>query len=113
MEELNAEERELLIAATKDGELYRTVLNEGKWIKAGGQAFPATQNDPAITASYFEAQQKLIQRGYVVHETGDLFMLTSSGFKKARELIDKEKEEEKPAKQFRGLKDPGEFRKLK
>jgi hypothetical protein len=91
MKELHAEERELLIAAAEDGELYRMVLNEGKWIKAGGQAFPATQSDPAITATYFTALQKLRQRGYVVYKTGILYELTDSGFKKARELAAEEK----------------------
>ncbi len=91
LKELSAEERKLLIAAAKDGELRCIEPDGGKFIMVGGQAFPATQSDPAITVKYFEALENLRKRDYIAYAGGHVCMLTGSGFKKARELAAEEK----------------------
>ena len=84
---LSDAEKDLLIAAVPDGEFYKIPVNEipGSWIRAGGKDFLDT-HDPAYAARYLEAFGNLCKRGFVVHESGVLFVLTSAGFKKAKEL---------------------------
>ena len=43
----------------------------------------------AFAAKYLEAFKNLCERGYIVHEGGHLFMLSGTGFEKARELAKK------------------------
>ncbi|GAH73820.1 unnamed protein product, partial [marine sediment metagenome] len=66
----------------------------GTWVRAGGKDFLDTEtSDPAFAAKYLEAFEKLKERGCIVHESGYLFMLTGSGFEKARELAAKRRNE--------------------
>ena len=86
---LSEAEKELLIAAAKKGEFQLLSVDQipGTWVRAGGKDFLNTKtSDPAFAAKYLEAFRNLCERGYIVHEGGHLFMLTGSGFKKAREL---------------------------
>ena len=86
---LSDEERELFIAAAQQGTFNILSVNEipGIWVRAGGKDFLNTEaGDPAFAAKYLEAFRNLCERGYIVHERGVLFMLTGTGFEKAREL---------------------------
>ncbi len=86
---LSDEERELLIAAAQQGTFHILSVNEipGAWVRAGGKDFPDTEaGDPAVAAGYLEAFRNLCKRSYIVHEGKCLFMLTGTGFEKAREL---------------------------
>ena len=87
---LSEAERELLIAAAQQGTFRLLSVDQisGTWVTAGDKGFLDTEtNDPAFAAKYLEAFRKLCERGYIVHEGGHLFMLTGSGFKKARDLF--------------------------
>jgi len=87
---LSREEKELLIAAYPQGEILHIPLNEGNFIRVGNKNFPDDKtSDPADFEKYFEALKRLEQRGYVRHETGILYKLTASGFKKAKKLARK------------------------
>ncbi len=86
---LSEAERELLIAAAQQGTFHLLSVDQipGTWVRAGGKDFLDTEtSDPAFAAKYLEAFRNLCERGYIVHEGGHLFMLTGSGFEKAREL---------------------------
>jgi len=90
---LSEAERELLIAAAKQGTFYLIDVDQISvtWVRAGGKDFIDTKTiDPAFAAQYLEEFRNLCERGYIVHVDGILFMLTGSGFKKARELAEKE-----------------------
>jgi hypothetical protein len=84
---LSDQERELLLAAAKKGEFFLTSVDQipGTWIRVDGRDF-VEAGDPAVAARYMEAFRSLCERGYVRHEGGHLFMLTGSGFDKARSL---------------------------
>ncbi len=84
---LSDAERELLIAAASEGTFLFISLDQGTWIRAEGQDFPATEDaDPALTAAYIKAFKHLCERGYIEHDSGMLFRLTVAGFKEARRL---------------------------
>jgi len=86
---LSEEEKELMIAAAPQGQFLYMTVNEipGPWVRVGNRDFCDTEtNDPAYAAKYIEALEGLIKHGYIRHEVGHLFMLTVTGFKKAREL---------------------------
>ena len=92
-------ERELLIAAATQGLFILLCVDEipGTWVRTGGIDFIDTKtSDHAFAAKYLEGFRNLCERGYIVHEGGKLFMLTGSGFKKARELAAKRKDEQSP-----------------
>ena len=84
---LSDAERELLIAAAQQGTFHILSVAEvsGTWVRARGKDF-LDASDPAFAARYLEGFRNLCERGYIVHESGVLFMLNDSGFKKAREL---------------------------
>ena len=86
---LSKEEKDLLLAAAKRGDFCLLSVEEipGSWIRANGRNF-LNENDPAFAAEYLEAFQSLCERGYITHESGE-FMLTGSGFERARKLTDK------------------------
>jgi len=87
---LSREEKELLIAVSPNGEILLIPLNEGNFIRVGNKTFPDDKtNDPADFEKYFEALKRLEQRGYIRHESGHLYKLTDSGFKKAKKLARK------------------------
>ena len=88
---LSAAEKELLIAAAKDGEFQVIHVNEAPdCIRAGKKNFPEDiAGDPAIAAKYNDAFTSLCKRGYIKHDHGILFRLTYAGFEKARQLASK------------------------
>ena len=88
---LSAAEKELLIAAAKDGEFQVMHVNEGPdWIRVGRRNFPEdTASDPVIAAMYEDAFTSLCKRGYVKTDKGILFRLTYAGFEKARQVTSK------------------------
>lgn len=85
--QLSEEGEQLLSAANNnDGDLYLIRTEQkGHWVRVGGQNF-VSPNDPAYAASYLEALQNLVTRGYVTHVERQLYKLTGSGFKHARGL---------------------------
>lgn len=86
---LSEAEKELLVAAAKDGEFHIMQVNEAPdWIKAGGKNFPDNiTGDPAIAEKYHDAFESLCKRDYIRHDDGILFRLTHAGFEKARQLV--------------------------
>lgn len=88
---LSEAEKELLIAAAKDGKFLVIHLNEvPNCIRAGGKDFiDHKAGDPAIAAKFFDAFRNLCKRGYVERDDGILFRLTHTGFEKARQLASK------------------------
>ena len=85
---LSEAEKELLVAAAKDGEFHVIHVNEASdWIRAGGKNFPDDiAGDPAIAEKDHDAFESLCERGYIRHDDGILFRLTYAGFEKARQL---------------------------
>ena len=85
---LSEAEKELLIAAAQLGEFHIMSANEiPDWIRVGRKNFPEDiSGDPAITEKYHEAFESLCKRGYIRHDVGILFRLTSKGFEKARQI---------------------------
>ncbi len=81
------EEKNLLVAASKEGKFHFLSVDQipGVWVRADSKDF-LDDEDSVYAAIHLEAFQSLCSRGYVVHGTGKLFMLTGSGFKKAGEL---------------------------
>ncbi len=92
---LSEAEKELLIAAAKDGEFYIIhVDGPPDWIRVGSKNFPGDiAGDPAIAEKYHDTFEGLCKRGYIRPDVGILFRLTSKGFEKARQLAAKEKRE--------------------
>lgn len=88
---LSEAEKELLIAAAKDGEFRVIHLNEvPNFIRVGRKDFiDHKAGDPAIAAKYFDAFTNLCRRAYIKHDDGILFRLTYTGFEKARQLASK------------------------
>ena len=85
---LTEEEKELLVATYKGkGKFYFCSIDAipGGWIRAGSKEF-LDNKDYAYNAKYLEAFRFLCERGYVEHKSGKLFMLTSSGYKRAMKL---------------------------
>ena len=88
---LSEAEKELLIAAAKDGEFQVMHVNEAPdWIRVGRKNFLDDKaDDPAIAAKYVDAFTNLCKRGYIKHDNGILFRLTYAGFEKACQLARK------------------------
>ena len=84
---LSKEEKDLLTAAASKGQfrVWRVGQVRGEWISADRKHFNK-QEDPAHDARYREAFKSLCERGYVTHLRGETFMLSGSGFDKARKL---------------------------
>ena len=87
---LSETESELLRAAAQQGQFLLMSLNEipGPWVRVGNKDF-LDPNNPAYDAKYVEAFMSLCNRVYVRHVDGCLFLLTDSGFEKARKLARK------------------------
>jgi hypothetical protein len=81
--ELSPEEREILIAAAERGDILLSSSDEGRWITAGTRTFPENL-DPVAETAYIEALESLCGRGLVKYDEGDLYRLTSLGFKIAK-----------------------------
>jgi len=88
---LSEVEKELLIAAAKDGE-FRIMSPDGvpNFIIVGRENFPEDiTGDPAVAEKYHDAFTSLCKRGYIRYDDGNLFRLTYGGFEKARQLARK------------------------
>jgi len=81
------EEKELLIAASEKGEFRFLSADQTSetWVRVGAKDF-CDNKDPSYAAIYLDAFRSLCERGYIAYESGILFKLTGSGFKRAREL---------------------------
>lgn len=79
-------EKELLINAADNGEIY-ILSADGvpNWVRIERKNF-CDVNDHAFTMKYLDAFKNLCERGYIYHDTGILFRLTSAGFEVARKL---------------------------
>ena len=88
---LSEAQKELMIAAAKNGEFYILSVDEvPNWVRIERENFcDSKMQDPAIAVKYLDAFKNLCERGYIYHDGGILFRLTSAGFKKARELAAK------------------------
>ena len=84
---ISDDEKELLSSAAKSGEFH--IISVGQppynWVRAGSSDF-AGDNDTAVAAKYLEAFRSLCERGFIDHKDGTFFILTGSGFDKARSL---------------------------
>lgn len=85
---LSNQERHILHSALKsDHQIYHIDVDQipSGWIRIGNEDF-LFRNDPEKTKSYLEALDKLIEKGFVEHTSGQLYELTLSGCKKARKI---------------------------
>jgi hypothetical protein len=84
---LSQEEKDLLIAASSNGE-FHVITGEripSAVIRAGGLDFPKII-EPAACAKYVGAFRELCRRHYVEHDSGVLFNLTAAGFARAEDI---------------------------
>ena len=80
---LSPEEKRLLQHAAKSqGMIHHLEADKipGGWVRAGGVDF---DTDPRRSALYLVALERLIALGFAEYKSGNLFMLTDSGFRKA------------------------------
>jgi hypothetical protein len=80
---LTREEKKLLEYAYKSQGMIHHIESDripGGWIRAGGSDFNA---DPERAARYREALKRLLVLGHVAHQSGNLYLLTLSGWKHA------------------------------
>jgi len=84
--ELSEEEKELLLAASEnEGKIYLLDSQQTNgWVRVRKDYF--IPDDLMYSALFIEALETLKGRGYVRSDGGQLYVLTGSGFKKAREL---------------------------
>lgn len=83
---LSDEEKEILILALDNKyEICHFKTDNSEFIRVGNKnyLFP---NNPIKTKSYLESLDKLIEKGFVKHQGGDLYELTVAGCKKAEEI---------------------------
>ena len=84
---LSEAQKELLITAAKKCEFYILSVDEvPNWVRIERKDF-CDVNDPAIAIKYLDAFKNLCERGYIYHDSGILFRLTSIGFEKACKLV--------------------------
>ena len=84
--QFSEEEIELLIAAAERGEFFiHSAEQTGKWVRAGASDF-INYDDPEVAARYLDAFESLWASGLIRHDEGNLYVLSGSGFKVAREL---------------------------
>lgn len=83
---LSEEEKELLLTANEnEGRIFLLDSQQTNgWVRVRKDYFEP--EDSMYAALYIEALDKLTGRGYVKHHGEQLYVLTGSGFKKAREL---------------------------
>ena len=81
---LSKEEKEILKEAT--GEIYKLSADQtGAFVRAGNRNFYFEDNIEK-TIIYNEGLDRLIRKGLVVHEFGQLFKLTSKGYRVSKKL---------------------------
>ena len=79
------EELNLLLNAADDGEVFVTKsFGVGTVIHVGG--FEYGSRDPATAAQYLEAIEKMRRNRLVICTSKDVYQLTGTGFKIAREI---------------------------
>lgn len=87
-EQFTPEEIDLLVNVADSGEIILLSAEQlGKWVRAGTDDF-VDEADPAYAMKYIEALESLIRRKLARYDEGNLFTLTSEGFKVARILRD-------------------------
>jgi hypothetical protein len=80
---LSPEEKRLLQhAAMSQGMIHHMEVSQipGGWVRAGGVDF---DTDPRRSALYRAALERLIALGFAEYKSGNLFMSTDAGYKKA------------------------------
>jgi len=83
---LNEDEKEILKAASKSGQIHLPSYSQvGVFLLIGERQF-FDANDPAVQANYLEAFSNLCRKGFIEYHGGILFKLNGTGFKKARSL---------------------------
>ena len=86
---LTGEEKELLIVASNNEDIYKLSADQlNLFIRIGKKNFP-NDNNPDRSTLYSEAFHSLCNRGYIYSITGNLYKLTADGLKKAKELKEK------------------------
>jgi hypothetical protein len=87
--DLSGEEVDILVAVAQSGEIILLSSEQtGKWVRANGNDY-YEDGDPAYARSYVDALKSLCRRRLAEHDEGNLFMLTTAGFKLARLLKEK------------------------
>jgi hypothetical protein len=83
---LNDREKEILIAASKDGIIHAGMNDfDGKFVATNTKEFTSA-DDPAITAHFLDAFTNLCDKGLVIHQHHEVFRLTGQGFDLGRKL---------------------------
>ena len=83
---LSGEEIDLLIAAADSGKIVIIAADQvGKWVGAGENDY-LDSLDPAYARAYVDALQSLCAKRLAEHDMGNLYTLTTGGFKVARNL---------------------------
>jgi len=86
---LSEEEKELLVAASQnEGEIFMINTQQVDFIRIRRNYIK--DEEPSSAAPYREALEDLVERGYVKHDRGVLYKLTSAGRRQARSLGSKE-----------------------
>jgi len=88
---LGSEEVEVLRLANLSGGHIFVIRSDqlGTWVRSGPQDF-VSQDDPAFAVTYLEALESLCRRGLARYDEGSLYMLTSTGFRVARTMLEDE-----------------------
>lgn len=86
---LSEEEKELLVAASQnEGEIFMINTQQVDFIRIRRNYIK--DEEPSSAAPYREALEDLVERGYVRHDRGVIYKLTSAGRRQARSLGSKE-----------------------
>ncbi len=81
---LSKEEKDILKEAT--GDIYKLSANQtGAFVRAGNSDF-YFEGNIGKTTIYNEGLNRLIEKGLVVYESGQLFKLTSKGYQVSKKL---------------------------
>jgi hypothetical protein len=89
LEAMSEDMKAILEAAAEKGEVLILSSDQtGKWIAAGAKDF-LFQDNPALTARYYDAFLGLIRRGVLRHDEGNVYVFSSLGFNLARKLRDR------------------------
>lgn len=84
-EDLSKEEMAILIAAVKTGDISVMETHLGNWVRAGVEDF-TDNHDALVAALHLEALDSMMSRGLARHEKRQLYKLTGTGLRLARQL---------------------------
>jgi hypothetical protein len=91
-EKLTQEEKDLLRSGARRGQFQITLIESIVHVvcldsgRIFGDEAEDAASDPMVAAKYLEAFESLSHRGLVRHHVEDMFQLTGTGFRIAREL---------------------------